>query len=46
MAQLLYPRDSSQKHMSATRRQLRLCKQGKNAQALTKHITPAYELLS
>ena len=44
MAQLLYPRDSAQKHMSATRRHLRLCKQVKNAQGLVKQITPAYQL--
>ncbi len=46
MAQLLYSRDSSQRHMSATRRHLRLCKQVKNTQALVKQITPAFDLLS
>jgi hypothetical protein len=45
MAQLLYQRDSAQKHVSATRRHLRLCKQVKPAQALVKQITPAYELV-
>ena len=45
MAQLLYPRDSTQKHLSATRRHLRLCKQVKNTQGLVKQITPAYELV-
>ncbi len=45
MAQLLYARDSSQKHMSATRRHLRLCKQVKNTQGLVKQITPAYQLV-
>lgn len=45
MAQLLYARDSSQRHMSAARRHLRLCKQVKNTQGLVKQITPAYHLV-
>ncbi len=45
MAQLLYPRDSAQKHLSATRRHLRLCKQVKSTQTLIKQITPAYTMV-
>ncbi len=46
MAQLLYLRDSSHRHLSATRRHLRLCKQVKNTQSLTRQILPFYEVLS
>ena len=45
MAQLLYERDSSDKHLKAVRRHLRLCTKNAGTKKLTDNITPFYNTL-
>ena len=45
MAQLLYPRDATRKHLSATRRHMRLCRQFTGTQFLIDQIQLPYNTL-